>query len=138
MGQFEGLTVVELTRPPTGRDRFPTGRVLVSLEVAREIGEERALELVGRHAAGDWGETLEDDNKINEHGVTDPALRILSVYAVKTKTGTVRISVMTFPGRGETMVLQPAQRRRLVNAALRRIRERQENQSTEWLKEQPS
>ena len=69
-----------------------------------ELAQAKLLELVGRHARGDWGEVCKGDAKLNDEaaasGMQD---RVLSSYLVGGKT----VWIITDAGAAVTTVLLP-------------------------------
>lgn len=53
-----------------------------ALKAIREAGQTPG-ELLGRHAAGDWGEVDADDRRLNDEALLDGS-RILSAYTLRT------------------------------------------------------
>jgi hypothetical protein len=60
------------------------------------------VQLIQRHAQGDWGDLDEDDKKENDFSVSRP-LRILSAY----KVGDEKLWVITEADRSATTILLP-------------------------------
>jgi hypothetical protein len=77
-----------------GKPKFDLGQVLATpgaLEALEESGQ-TPMEFISRHACGDWGEDLcEEDRRLNDQALVDGS-RILSVY--RTRKG-VKIWIIT-------------------------------------------
>jgi hypothetical protein len=85
--------------------RFVLGQVVATpgaLEAFAAAGQE-PLELLTRHASGDWGELAEEDRAENEFSVANN-LRILSAY---TLANGVKVWVITEADRSATTFLLP-------------------------------
>jgi hypothetical protein len=84
---------------------LPLGRLVATpraLEALRE-SEETALQFLGRHAQGDWGEVCKEDRRANDRALRDGG-RLLSAY--RTAQGT-RLWVITEADRSSTCILLP-------------------------------
>ncbi len=100
---------------------FPCGAVLVSREaLARVDGPAGVQRVVGWHTRGEPGLTAPEEIQINRYGVTDPYVRVLSIYGALAGPVNKRVIVVTMPGRARTLVLTPTEYQRLVNLALAR------------------
>jgi hypothetical protein len=77
-----------------GKPKFNLGQILATpgaLEALQESGQ-TPLEFISRHARGDWGEELcDEDKQLNDQSLVDGS-RILSAY--KTRKG-VKIWIIT-------------------------------------------
>ena len=77
-----------------GKANFDLGQIVATpagLEALEESGQ-RPLDFIARHARGDWGEELcEEDKRLNDQALVDGS-RLLSAY--KTRKG-VKIWVIT-------------------------------------------
>ena len=92
-------------RPELPRPRFRLGQVVSTPGAlqALEEAEQNPLELLFRHATGDWGDLGEEDRAENELSV-EQGYRILSAY--KLNNG-VRVWVITEWDRSVTTLLLP-------------------------------
>lgn len=84
--------------------RLPLGRVLVTpgaLQLLDGAGA-NPLDLLCRHASGDWGELDPEDRRENERSVRE-GWRVLSNYPV----GTGRLWIITEADRSYTKLLLP-------------------------------
>ena len=87
--------------------RFPLGQVVATpgaLE-ALQAAQQDPLELLARHASGDWGDLDEEDKQENELSVKQ-GFRILSAYTLSTD---VKVWVITEADRSATTLLLPAE-----------------------------
>ena len=83
--------------------KFELGVVCATPGAILELGPALIVELLGRHASGDWGESLgEFDRRENELAVRE-GLRVFSAY--ETPCG--RAWVITEADRSSTTVLLP-------------------------------
>lgn len=88
--------------------RFTVGQLAMTRGVAHEVSNETVLDVLRRHARGDWGDLDEEDKQANEHAVKNDEGRILSAYWVPsmlTADGQVRLYVITESDRSVTTVL---------------------------------
>jgi hypothetical protein len=93
--------------PNTPTPLFALGTVVAThgaLAALRDAGLS-PLELLGRHAAGDWGEIHPDDHGLNEWAIVHDA-RILSVYPLATGE---TIWIITEADRRVTTQLLPSE-----------------------------
>lgn len=74
-----------------------------ALKALEESGQS-PLDLVARHAAGDWGTVDAEDWKLNNQAVIEKT-RILSAYILKD--GTTKVWVITEADRYSTCILLP-------------------------------
>jgi hypothetical protein len=83
---------------------FDLGRLLSTPGALRKLNGlgVPAIDLIARHAAGDWGDLDEHDRKANEEALQTGA-RLLSAYEV----GGVKFWVITEADRSATTVLLP-------------------------------
>ena len=94
--------------PPSERSRtarFPLGHVVATpgaLDVVRTHGLD-VLDLVHRHARGDWGDVSEHDAQANDRSV-EGGTRVLSAY----ETAGGKLWVITEADRSATTVLLPS------------------------------
>jgi hypothetical protein len=91
-----------------GTPRFNLGRLLATpgALAALEESNQTALELFARHAAGDWGEELcEEDRQLNDQALIDGG-RILSAYRL---TNGDKLWVISESDRSSTCVLLPSE-----------------------------
>jgi hypothetical protein len=61
--------------------KFPFDQIVATpgaLEALQKAGQS-AIEFLGRHAHGDWGEVCEEDQQLNDQALIDGS-RLLSVY----------------------------------------------------------
>ncbi len=85
------------------RVRLLLGRVLATPGALAVLdNQSQALELLQRHASGDWGEVDADDSRANDDALRSGA-RVLSVYTVNG----VRLWVITESDRACTTILLP-------------------------------
>ena len=96
-----------------GKPKFPLGQTLSTpgaLEALSDSGQSPTA-ILARHARGDWGEELcQEDRELNDQALIDGS-RILSAY--KTKQG-VKIWIITEAAddngqRAATTILLPAE-----------------------------
>ena len=88
--------------------RVPLGRLCATpgaLRAAETVGQVALLELVRRHATGDWGELSADDWRANERALRD-GTRLLSAYRLSTG---VRVWIITEWDRSLTTILLPSE-----------------------------
>ena len=86
---------------------FELGKVVMTRGIQRLVeGEDfDPLPYLRRHASGDWGDALgEDDKKRNDEAVNN-GTRILSAYA----TDHGKIWIITEAGRHATTILKPSE-----------------------------
>lgn len=91
-----------------GHTLFPLGRVVATpgaLETLEETGAD-ALDLLRRHARGDWGEVPPEDARENRLSV-EHGLRVLSSYSVGSGAGAARVWIITEADRSSTCLLLP-------------------------------
>ncbi len=89
--------------------RHNLGRVAATAAVAASVPHHQITALLGRHAAGDWGDLSEDDRAANDETARTGDGRIFSSYAT-TEHGTLWIITDDTRGEGEgpiTTVLFP-------------------------------
>lgn len=94
------------TPPPKKGARFPLGRV-VATPGAIDTMERRGvgpLDLLVRHATGDWGDVPAEDARENELSVRE-GFRILSAYGQRSDPD--RLWVITEADRSCTTILRP-------------------------------
>lgn len=87
------------------RVRFPLGRIVATPGAldALQKNEQQALELLSRHAGGDWGTVCAEDAQANDFAVRD-GLRVLSAYCLHDGT---RLWIITECDRSVTTLLLP-------------------------------
>ena len=85
--------------------RFPLGKVVATPGAISALGatKEVPLDLIRRHARGDWGEVCAEDAQENNLSV-DHGFRILSAYTLSTG---VKVWVITEADRSSTCILLP-------------------------------
>jgi hypothetical protein len=85
--------------------RFPLGQVVATPGALAALEAARAdlLDLLRRHAQGDWGDIEPDDRRANDEAVTNGD-RILSAY---TLSGDVRVWLITEADRSVTTLPLP-------------------------------
>ena len=85
--------------------KFPLGRVVATPGALKALKEsnQKPLEFLERHQAGDWGELCGEDKKENEFSVRN-GFRILSAYPTRNN---VKIWVITEADRSATTLLLP-------------------------------
>ncbi len=94
-----------MTGLPKSAPLFPLGRIVATpgaLEVLEEAGTD-ALALLGRHAAGDWGEVPTEDARENSRSLKH-SWRVLSSYPLRTGA---KVWVITEASREVTTLLLP-------------------------------
>jgi len=79
------------------------GQILITRNALKQVGHKEALNALGRHAHGDWGELDEHDRRANEQALKDGS-RLFSVYI--TLAG-VKFYIITEADRSVTTVLLP-------------------------------
>jgi hypothetical protein len=91
----------------TKKPRFELGAMCVTPGALEALGEAEllALQLLVRHASGDWGDLCEDDKRENEYALKDGA-RIFSAYQLSTG---VKVWVITEADRSVTTLLLPSE-----------------------------
>lgn len=99
-----GVVIADTNRP---RVRFALGRLVATPGALRECRERgiNLLELVMRHARGDWGSVSVDDARENESSV-EKGFRILSSYWLDADRR-AKVWVITEGDRSSTCVLLP-------------------------------
>ena len=88
--------------------RFTLGRVVATpgaLEVLEETGTDY-LELLRRHARGDWGEVPAEDARENERSVRE-GFRVISSYRVGEEDA--KVWLITEADRFSTCLLLPSE-----------------------------
>jgi len=90
--------------------RFKPGRLLITPGAMRLLDDagKDALELLGRHVTGDWGNVCQEDQAANDaatahEGDVDRQARVLSAY----ETSLGRVWVITEADRSATTILLP-------------------------------
>lgn len=83
--------------------RFPTGQLLSTPGVLREIGVEEMMAAFYRHSMGDWGDVCPEDWRSNDHAIRH-GLRLLSAY--HSKSGQ-KFWIITEADRSATTILLP-------------------------------
>jgi hypothetical protein len=97
----------------TEKALFPTGQIVATPGAAEALGEFwmiPALQLIGRHVHGDWGEVSNFDGKQNDEALKIGA-RIFSAYTLDfpmSEKG-VKVWVITEADRSSTCVLLPSE-----------------------------
>lgn len=66
------------------------------------------LDLLTRHASGDWGEVCGADRKENEKSLKN-GWRIMSVYSVGPEGGKEKVWIITEADRSATTILLPSE-----------------------------
>jgi len=97
----------KLPRLETILSMFQLGHLVMTQGVAHEVSPEHVLEVIRRHAVGDWGDLDEHDKKANEDALRSGD-RLLSAYWVPScqqDEGEVRVYVITEADRSVTTVL---------------------------------
>jgi hypothetical protein len=87
--------------------RFPLGQIVATpgaLAALEEAGQ-TPLDVLRRHAAGDWGELDEDDRQENEFSLRR-GFRLLSAYTLNNGT---RLWIITEADRSATTLLLPSE-----------------------------
>jgi hypothetical protein len=82
--------------------RFPLGRMVMTLGVQTSIPMDEIIAALSRHAAGDWGAVDAEDVTANDQAVNREE-RLLSAY----ETSAGRIWILTEADRSITTVLLP-------------------------------
>ena len=85
------------------------GRCLVTPGANDRIDRARALELLARHSAGDWGD-LDDEDRAANDTATAGNDRVLSQYAIdpaQAAEGNNRVWIITEADRSSTTILLP-------------------------------
>jgi len=85
---------------------FPIGRTLATPGALRALIrlDMAPIQLIARHAAGDWGDLCEEDKRANARALADGS-RLLSAYEVQG----AKFWVITEADRSATMVLLPSE-----------------------------
>jgi hypothetical protein len=74
-----------------------------------DVVETRSIELISRHAAGDWGDVCTEDAVQNFNAAKSKGM-ILSAYTIAASAGrTVKVWVQTDPGHKTTTILLPSE-----------------------------
>ena len=86
--------------------RFPLGLLLVTPGAEDALAENKTslLELMRRHASGDWGDLDEEDRAANDATVASGEDRILSSYVLPTNE---KVWIITEADRSATTALLP-------------------------------
>lgn len=71
--------------------RFVLGRCIATQGAIARLARTTIDAYLARHAAGDWGLSVEDDAALNEQAIDDAEGRVLSCY----EEGGVRVYVIT-------------------------------------------
>lgn len=95
----------------TGEERiskevlFSLGQIVSTPGALQALGETdiTAIELLRRHACGDWGDLCEEDREANAEALKE-GLRILSVYRLRDGA---KIWIITEADRSVTTLLLP-------------------------------
>ena len=83
--------------------RFGLGRIAVTRNAKREVGEMDIIKALGLHARGDWGLITPDDWRANDEALADGG-GLLSVYQSSTDR---RFWIITERDRSATTVMLP-------------------------------
>ena len=88
--------------------RLELGRVMATPAALEALAEARMApsELLGRHAAGDWGELDAGDRRENRRSL-EHGLRVLSSYPLPGHHG-AKVWVLTGADRSATTILMPS------------------------------
>jgi len=96
----------------TTSPRFPLGQQVGTPAALKEIHEagQSAIQLLARHAAGDWGDLDDEDKRLNDEALKDGS-RLLSAYTLRSK---VRVWIVTEAAddngqRAATTILLPSE-----------------------------
>lgn len=81
---------------------FRLGRLLATPGALDILSPDTLLDILQRHATGDWGELCDDDRAANDAALLDGS-RLLSAYTVEGE----RIWIITEADRSATTVLLP-------------------------------
>lgn len=91
--------------------KFELGEVYLSRGVADWVGDEQSpiMDLLGRHAQGDWGDLAAEDAASNDQALLN-GFQVLSAYECTAPGGEpVRVYVITEADRSSTTVLFPSE-----------------------------
>lgn len=94
------------TAPQAINMRLPLGQCAIT-PGAMQLLEEQAihpLDLLARHATGDWGDLCEEDREANRHAVSS-GLRVLSSFQLNVG----KVYVITEWDRSVTTILLPSE-----------------------------
>lgn len=86
--------------------KFPLGQIVATPGALEALGDEPTIlvtDLIGRHAAGDWGDLDADDRAANDRAAQEGG-RILSAYRL---TDGANLWVITEADRSSTTILLP-------------------------------
>jgi hypothetical protein len=89
--------------------RHCLGQVVATSAVAAAVPRELILQLLDRHAAGDWGDLSDDDRAANDNAARTGVGRLFSSYRT-AEHGTLWVITDDIRGKGEgpiTTVLFP-------------------------------
>jgi hypothetical protein len=97
--------VTQPDRPkPPPRQKFSLGRLLITSNAKSVLDDSDVKLAIRRHAAGDWGEALcEEDKARNEQALRDGS-RLFSAYTGRDGT---KFWIITESDRSATTVLLP-------------------------------
>jgi hypothetical protein len=82
--------------------RFPLGRLVATPGALAALDPAQLLTVIGRHAAGDWGDLDREDRAANDAALRH-GTRLLSAYALDG----ARVWIITEADRSATTVLLP-------------------------------
>ncbi len=105
-GRESALEYIRALQEKRGIKQFPLGKLLFTPGVLDKIGQAQALELVCRHARGDWSEMDPEDQATNRRAVRGGG-RVFSAYTVGEGEDAIRVWVITEADRAATTVLLP-------------------------------
>ena len=86
-------------------EKFALGSVYCTRGVHEKIPIEVVMDVLRRHASGDWGDVCLEDRDANEQALLDE-VRILSVFRLAEG---VKVWVITEADRSATTVLLPSE-----------------------------
>ncbi|MBN8505536.1 MAG: hypothetical protein J0L58_13785 [Burkholderiales bacterium] len=95
--------------------KFHPGRVVATRDALHVLDRFNvaALELLGRHLSGDWGDLCSEDKAANDAALESGQARLLSAYTLRrTAYGveeTDRLWVITEWDRSVTTILRPSE-----------------------------
>ena len=94
--------------PPGKRLRFPLGNLYMTPGVQAYLYGLKldALDVIARHATGDWGDVCDEDRETNERAVRSGG-RVFSCYTLDAGGG--QVWVITEADRSATTVLFPCE-----------------------------
>lgn len=84
--------------------KFDLGMVVITPRADDALQTKTRIDLLARHASGDWGDLSHTDRTLNDHALASGDDRIFSAYTISDGT---KIWIITERDRSATTILLP-------------------------------